>query len=209
MKRFVNSKSILSVVVALTLVAAFTSAVVLRGRTANAASGSTTKSAFCKKLGVSIQASSGAQIFCRGAQPNGPAIGNRPVARTFSGNVDAANPAEDVSPAGVQSYGQSETSIAAASHYAVEAWNDATTFFTTCGAPQSKEEATGLGFSANSGTSFTGLGGVPNAGCNNDIYEGGPSVEAWTTGGKTYFYVSSLFAPTFPNTTDVRSKIAM
>jgi hypothetical protein len=208
MKRFVNRKSILSVVVALTLIVAFTGGILLRGHSASAASVPTTKSKFCSKLGKTIQASSGAQIFCFGAQLNGPAA-HRPVTRTFSGNVDAANPAEDVSPAGVQSYGQSETSIAAASHYTVEAWNDATGFFSNCGAPQNKEELTGLGFSANSGASFTDLGGVPNAGCNNDLYEGDPSVEAWTTGGKTYFYVSSLFDPTFSNTTDARSKIAM
>jgi hypothetical protein len=208
MKRFVNRKSILSVVVALTLIVAFTGGILLRGHSASAASVPTTKSKFCSKLGKTIQASSGAQVFCFGAQLNGPAA-HRPVTRTFSGNVDAANPAEDVSPAGVQSYGQSETSIAAASHYTVEAWNDATGFFSNCGAPQNKEELTGLGFSANSGASFTDLGGVPNAGCNNDLYEGDPSVEAWTTGGKTYFYVSSLFDPTFSNTTDARSKIAM
>src|SRR5260221_10339146 len=196
MKRFVNSKSILSVVVALTLVAAFTSAVVLRGRPANAASVPTTKSEFCSKLGKTIQASSGAQLFCFGAQPNGPAIRNRPVTRTFSGNVDAANPAEDISPSGVQSYGQSETSIAAAGRYAVEAWNDATTLFTTCGAPQSKEEFSGLGFSANSGASFTDLGGLPNAACTQNLYGGDPSVEACASRGQSHVYVSRPFYPT-------------
>src|SRR5215469_10394774 len=115
MKRFVNRKSILSVVVALTLIVAFTGGILLRGRSAGAQSVPTTKSEFCSKLGKTIQASSGAQMYYFGAQPNGPAIHNRPVTRTFSGNVDAANPAEDVSPTGVQSYGQSETSIAAAS----------------------------------------------------------------------------------------------
>ncbi len=210
MKRFVNRKSILSIVVALTLIVAFTDGILLRGHTLHAASSvQTTKSTICAKNGVSFLLSAGGQAYCKGAQPNGPAIHNRPVTRTFSGNVDAANPAEDISPSGVQSYGQSETSIAAAGHYAVEAWNDSTNFFTTCGAPQSKEELSGLGFSANNGTSFTDLGGVPNAGCNNDLYEGDPSVEAWTTGGKTYFYVSSLFDPTISNTIDVRSKIAM
>ena len=209
MKRFVNRKSILSVVVALTLIVAFTGGILLRGHSASAASGPTTKSKFCSKLGKTIQASAGAQMYCFGAQPNGPAIHNRPVARTFSGNVDAANPAEDVSPAGVQSYGQSETSIAAASHYAVEAWNDATTFFTNCGAPQNKEEGTGLGFSANGGASFTDLGGLANAACTQNLYVGDPSVEAFTSGGKTYFYVSSLFNSTFSNTTDARSHIAM
>ena len=210
MKRFVNRKSILSVVVALTLIVAFTDGILLRGHTLHAASSvQTTKSTICAKNGVSLLLSAGGQMYCKGAQLNGPAIHNRPVTRTFSGNVDAANPAEDISPSGVQAYGQSETSIAAAGHYAVEAWNDATTLFTTCGAPQNKEEATGLGFSANSGASFTDLGGLPNAACTQNLYGGDPSVEAFTSGGKTYFYVSSLFNPTFSNTTDVRSHIAM
>lgn len=211
MSRVVNHRSILSILVAFALVAAFAGGITLQGGTphAYASGGQTTKSAFCSKLGKTIQASAGAQAYCFGAQPNGPATRSRPVTRTFSGNVDAANPAEDVSPSGVQSYGQSETSIAAAGPYAVEAWNDATSFFSACGAPQNKEEGTGFGFSANSGTSFTDLGGLPNAGCNNNLYEGDPSVEAFKTGGKTYFYISSLFDPTFSNTTDVRSHIAM
>ena len=211
MSRVVNYRSILSILIAFALVAAFAGGIVLHGGTphAYASGGQTTKSAFCSKLGKTIQASAGAQAYCFGAQPTGPATHSQPVTRTFSGNVDAANPAEDVSPSGVQSYGQSETSIAAAGPYAVEAWNDATSFFSACGAPQNKEEGTGFGFSANSGTSFTDLGGLPNAGCNNNLYEGDPSVEAFKTGGKTYFYISSLFDPTFSNTTDVRSHIAM
>ena len=212
MKRFVNRKSILSVVVALTLIVAFTGGILLRGHTSQAASsGKTTKSVFCAKLGKTIQASSGAQNYCFGAQPNGPAIHNPPKTRTFSGNVDAANPAEDITPSGVQSYGQSETSIAAAGHYAVEAWNDATGFFSPCGSPQNKEELTGLGFSADNGASFTDLGGLPNAGCNNNLYDGDPTVEAWTTGGKTYFYVNSLFnCDSFAGcTADPRSHLAM
>ncbi len=115
---------------------------------------------------------------------------------------------EDVSPGGVRAYGQSETSIAASGHYAVEAWNDSTGFFSTCGAPQNKDQLTGFGFSADNGASFTDLGGVPNAGCNNNTYQGDPAVEAWASGGKTYFYVASLFNPTFTNP-DVRSHLAM
>jgi hypothetical protein len=211
MSRFVNRKSILSVVVALSLVVAFAGGIFWRGSATNAvhaASGKTTKSAFCSKLGKSIQASSGAQMYCFGSQPNGPATHSRPKLHSFGPNVDAANPNEDVSPSGVQAYGQSETSVAASGHYAVEAWNDATTFFSLCGAPQNKEEGTGLGFSANNGASYTDLGGLPNAGCNTNLYEGDPSVESWTTGGKTYFYVSSLFDP-ISSTADPRSHIAM
>src|SRR6266567_9371289 len=195
MKRLVNRRSILSILIAFALVATFAAGVALRGGVphARAAGGQTTKSVFCSKLGKTIQASSGAQMFCKGSQPNGPATSKHPEIRSFGANVDAGNPGEDVSPSGVQAYGQSETSIAASGHYAVEAWNDATGFFATCGAPMSKEELTGLGFSANSGASYADLGGLTNAGCNNNVYDGDPAVEAWTTGGKTYFYVASLF----------------
>jgi hypothetical protein len=55
MKRFVNRKSILSVVVALTLIVAFTGGILLRGHTSQAASSvQTTKSKFCSKLGKTI-----------------------------------------------------------------------------------------------------------------------------------------------------------
>jgi hypothetical protein len=211
MSRFLNRKGILSVLVALTLVIAFAGGIFLRGsatHAAHAASGTTTKSEFCNKLGKTLQASSGAQMFCLGAQPNGSANVKHPLVHSFGPNVDAANPSEDVSNTGVQAYGQSETSVAASGHYAVEAWNDATTFFSTCGAPQNKEEGTGFGFSANNGASYTDLGGLPNAGCNDNLFNGDPSVEAWTTGGKTYFYVASLFNPTFTNP-DVRSHLAL
>jgi hypothetical protein len=211
MNRFVNRKSILSVLVALTLVVAFAGGVFLRGsgtNAAHAASGKTTKSVFCAKLGKTIQASSGAQNYCFGAQPNGSANLKHPLTHSFGPNVDAANPSEDVSPSGVQAYGQSETSIAASGRYAVESWNDSTGFFSSCGAPQNKEELTGLGFSANSGASYTDLGGLTNAGCNNNLFEGDPSVETWTTGGKTYFYVASLFDP-ISSTADPRSHIGM
>ncbi len=63
MSRFINRKSIISILVALTLVVAFASGVFLRGsatNTVHAASGNTTKSVFCAKLGKTIQASSGA-----------------------------------------------------------------------------------------------------------------------------------------------------
>ncbi|HEX9133736.1 MAG TPA: hypothetical protein VF844_15705 [Ktedonobacteraceae bacterium] len=208
MSRFLNRKGILSVLVALTLVIAFAGGIFLRGSAAHAASGTTTKSEFCNKLGKTIQASSGAQNFCFGAQPNGSGTVNHSLVHSFGPNVDAANPSEDVSPTGVQSYGQSETSVAASGHYAVEAWNDATGFFSSCGAPENKEELTGLGFSADNGASYTDLGGLPNAGCNNNLFEGDPSVEAWTTGGKTYFYIASLFDP-ISSTADPRSHIAM
>jgi len=214
MSRFVNRKSVLSVVVALTLVTAFAGGVIVRGSGTSvraSGGGQTTKSVFCSKLGKTLQASSGAQMYCFGAQASGSAIHSHPATKSFGPNVNAADPNEDVSPGGVRAYGQSETSIAASGRYAVEAWNDATAFFSTCGAPQNKEQATGFGFSANSGASYTDLGGLPNANCNNTSYGGDPSVETWTTGGKTYFYVSSLFNCNSAAgcTTDPRSHIAM
>jgi hypothetical protein len=153
---------------------------------------------FCSRLGHTIEASAGAQMYCFGAQPNGVPLRPAPQsgqssASPFTSNADAATPSEDVSPAGVQAYGQSETSIAAAGQYVVEAWNDATSFFTTCPAPMSKEEGTGYGFSADGGASFTDEGGVPNATCANRLLEGDPSVEAWQSGGHAYFYIASLY----------------
>lgn len=163
---------------------------------------------FCKRLGNRYQASAGAQMFCFGPQPNGPAAGHAPVARSAGApaNVNAASFAEDVSPAGVQADGQSETSIAASGPYVVEAWNDATSFLSTCPSPMAKEEGTGFGFSANGGKTFTDLGGLPNARCDKDLFEGDPSVAAYRAGGSTYFYISSLFNS--PTGTGL-SKIAM
>jgi hypothetical protein len=149
---------------------------------------------FCKRLGKRYQASAGARMFCFGPEHVTPhpnlRIGR---ALTASANVDAASFAEDVSPAGVQAGGQSETSIAASGPYVVEAWNDSTGFFSSCGSPMSKEELTGFGFSSDGGKSFTDLGGLPNSQCNKDVYGGDPSVAAYVVGGSTYFYISSLF----------------
>jgi hypothetical protein len=167
--------------------------------TAASAAGPGAASPFCKRLGHSIEASSGAQMWCFGSQPSGTgALGagaksGALAGSPFSANVNAASLSEDVTPAGARLYGQSETSIAAASPYVVEAWNDATAFATTCPAPMFKEEGTGYGFSANSGASFVDEGGVTNPNCNRHLDEGDPSVEAWHPGGKTYFYISSLF----------------
>jgi hypothetical protein len=134
-------------------------------------------------------------MFCFGPQPNGPAAAHAPVSRSAGApaNVDAASFAEDVSPAGVQADGQSETSIAASGPFVAEEWNDSTTFVSPCPSPMAKEEGSGFGFSANGGTSFTDLGGLPNAQCNKDLLEGDPSVAAYRVGGSTYFYFSSLF----------------
>jgi hypothetical protein len=77
----------------------------------------------------------------------------------------------------------------------VEAWNDGTGFFAPCPSPQNKEELTGFGFSTDGGKTFTDLGGLPNSNCATSRTEGDPSVEAYTVGGSTYFYISSIFIP--------------
>lgn len=165
----------------------------------------------CQKLGTQIQGSSGMQMYCFGPQPNGaapragllqPGLSGTPLAPQKSGggggfipNVNAANLAEDIAPSGLRAFGQSETSIAAAGPYVVEAWNDATGFFAPCGSPNSKEELTGFAFSNDGGNTFTDLGGLPNLNCATSKAEGDPSVEVYQVGGNTYFYISSIFIP--------------
>ena len=200
MSRILRHKSILSFLIAFTLAVAFTGG---SAAAASARSASSNNSPLCKNLNKNFWGSSGMQMWCFGPQPNGPgnALKSMPSSPKsgggFSTNVDAANPAEDVSPSGVQAFGQSETSIAATGPYAVEAWNDASGFFSQCGAPMNKEEGTGFGFSADGGATFTDEGGVPNANCNSALYGGDPSVEAWSPGGTPYFYISSLYNPVF------------
>ena len=157
-----------------------------------------------------LGASSGARMFCFGPQSTNAARTLRSPSLTaststksnagtfnFGLNVDAATPAEDITPSGVSIQGQSEVSIAAAGPYVVEAWNDGTGFFAPCGSPNNKEELTGFGFSNNGGASFIDLGGLPNANCGSSIIDGDPSVEVYQVGGKTYFYISSIFIPFF------------
>jgi hypothetical protein len=150
---------------------------------------------FCKALGKRYLASAGARMFCFGPQRTGSAA--RPTGGGAGAgaprNVDAASFTEDVSPAGVQADGQSETSIAASGPYVAEEWNDSTTFLSPCPSPMAKEEGSGFGFSANGGKSFTDLGGLPNAQCQKDLLEGDPSVASYRVGGSTYFYFASLF----------------
>jgi hypothetical protein len=152
---------------------------------------------FCLGLGKRYQASSAAWSFCAGPQPHGPSgLGAHasPAGARVAGtpaNVNAASFAEDVSPSGARGYGQSEVSIAASGPYVVQAWNDATGFFSAC--PSPKAQLTGFGFSSNGGKSFTDLQGLPDSLCSSDLFEGDPSVAAYRAGGQTYFYISSLF----------------
>ncbi len=157
---------------------------------------------FCKRLangpnlaGKRYWASAGARMFCFGPQVQVAPHVIRPLIRGIAApaNVNAASFAEDVSPAGLPGSGQSETSIAASGPYVVEEWNDSTGFFAPCGSPKSKEELSGFGFSADGGKTFTDLGGLPNSQCNKYVYGGDPSVAAYSVGGSTYFYLSSLF----------------
>jgi hypothetical protein len=115
---------------------------------------------------------------------------------SVSSNVDAANPNEDISPSGFQAFGQSETSIAAQGHNVVEAWNDATGFFSPCGSPNYKDELTGFGYSGDNGATFQDQGGLPNDICSTWRFAGDPSVETYQgVDGNTYFYITSLFSP--------------
>ncbi len=195
---------ILSGVVLLIAIGGYSAVATVSARSGSAPTKSSSKhlnpnnNPFCSRLGNSIQASQGAQMFCFPPQPMATAqagVRTAPSGTSYAPNVDAANPQEDVTPSGVSVQGQSETSIAAAGPYVVEAWNDGTGFFAPCGAPQNKEELTGFGFSTDGGKSFTDLGGLPNNNCNMSRIEGDPSVEAFTVGGSTYFYISSIFIP--------------
>lgn len=190
MSRFFNRKSIVSVLIALALIAAFVGGIVQRGAATKTHAASS--SSICQLAKNSKNPlSQGALEYCN--PPNTNSSHPEHGSRLFGSNVDAANSAEDITPSGVHVNGQSETSIASVGSYVVEGWNDATGFFAPCPSPNFKEELTGYGFSANGGKSFTDEGGLPNANCTNTKYFGDPSVEAWKSGGTAYFYVSSLF----------------
>src|SRR5215469_4909601 len=164
---------------------------------------------FCKGLGKRYWASAGAHAFCFGPQKQVGPQPRRAGVSEGSGaprNVNAARFAEDVSPSGVQADGQSEVSIAASGRFVVEGWNDSTGFFSSCPSAMSKEELSGLGFSANGGKSFTDLGGLPNANCHKLTYEGDPSVAAYQVEGQAYFYISGLY---LPNNGQGRTHIAL
>jgi hypothetical protein len=159
---------------------------------------SSVKNPICQRLGQ-VGVSAGAHGYCQGpaqssAQSGQSAARNASGSPSVPANVDAANPREDTTPAGLQAYGQAEQSVAAVGSYVVEAWNDSTGFFTNCGAPQFKEELTGYGFSANGGKSFRDEGGLPNSRCSSGWrLFGDPSVVGWSSGGVAYFYISSLY----------------
>jgi hypothetical protein len=163
-----------------------------------------------------IVVSQGAQMYCFGAQATAPGASPKLAAPNRAaplvavpGNVAASNLAEDVAPNGTRGYGQAETSVAANGQYVVEAWNDATGFFSPCGSPQNKESLTGFAFSSDGGATFTDLGGLPNANCagpNGAFYSGDPSVETATIGGVSYFYISSILPS---NSFDRLNKVAM
>ncbi len=164
------------------------------------ATAGTNKHPLCQALANGTAfASSGAQMWCFGPQPNGP-MGNIKRAPTkntgtgfLSNNVNAASFSEDITSNGERGSGQSETSIAASGQYVLEGWNDSTGFFAPCPSPGNKEELSGFGFSSNAGKTFSDLGAPPNANCNTWKYEGDPSIDAYVVAGNTYFYYASLF----------------
>lgn len=167
----------------------------------------------CSKIAnKQLQASSGAQMACFGPQLNGPTphVSSLPPIATAGGdtfattNVDTANFSEDQTN-GTQAYGQSEVSIAAAGSFVVEAWNDSTAFFAPTCSSKNKDQGTGFGFSPNGGKGFIDMGGLPNVNCASSQFQGDPSVEVYQTGGKTYFYISSLFF----DSSNFAEKIAM
>jgi hypothetical protein len=202
MSRFFNRKGIAFVLIVLALVAGLFGAGALRGSAptthaaapkAHARTAAGSNNPVCAQVGKTIQVSSGAMMYCFGPQVNGPAASGLRKINSFGSNVDAASPAEDVSPNGTQAYGQSEVSTAAISHYVVEQWNDATGFFSPACSPSFKDQLSGWGFSSDGGKTFIDQGGLPNASCATSAWEGDPSVEVWAPGGTTYFYQSSLF----------------
>jgi hypothetical protein len=111
------------------------------------------------------------------------------AAKTVGGNVDAADPNEDLAP------GQSETAIGAAGSLVMSAWNDATNFIVS---PSTLLQAsgTGVGFSRDGAKTFTDLVGLPNNNPN-EKWSGDPSVVAVDNGRA--FLVSSLYLPIAAN----------
>ena len=214
MGRVISRASVLSILIAYAIAAG------LVGGTASAHTssfaGAPKNNPICSRLGKSIQGSQGLQVWCFGAQQNGPSASTSrtgTISGSFGSNVNAANPNEDRSASGVQVDGQSETSIAAVGNNVIEAWNDATGFVSSCGAPMNKEELIGWGFSSNGGASFTDEGGLPNNNCTTSEYVSDPGVEAWSSGGTTYFYISAMYYPVFsltgPPPSDIRTHIAI
>jgi hypothetical protein len=202
MRNLIRSEPTLTLIALVMVITLSIPLAVLTFRPQVAHAATTTKSnPMCAKLGKTIQASQGAQMFCFGPQSSSSSSSSRTSATnsssnpSFGSNVDAATLQEDVTPSGVQVHGQSEVSVASAGPYVVEAWNDGTGFFAPCGSPMNKEELTGFGFSTDGGKTFKDLGGLPNANCDTSLIEGDPSVEAYTIGGSTYFYIGSIFIP--------------
>ena len=199
MSRLLTSKRAVAVILALALFASFPLAAFARPMSqfsGGSSSTTTNKHPICNEIGTKLELSSGARMWCFGPQFSGSSSAGRSMLMrhtTNGSNVDAANPAEDVSQGGVQAFGQAETSIGSVGPYVVEAWNDATGFFAPCPSPMSKEELTGFAFSSDGGKTFQDQGGLPNSGCASHVYAGDPSVEAWQPGGQSYFYISSLF----------------
>src|SRR5712692_363357 len=106
MSRLLIRKSIAVVLVALALVLSTPHAQAASSLSHGVGSQTTSNNhPFCKEIGTKVQVSAGARMWCFGPQ-SGNAVPQIRTSlhktRTFGPNVDAANPAEDVSPSGVQ-----------------------------------------------------------------------------------------------------------
>lgn len=152
--------------------------------------------------------SSGARVWLQdppkyAAQRSGLVTENSP---SFGTNVDVNDPEGDLAA------GQTEPAIAARSGRLVVAWNDITGFFAD-DSTRRRASLTGVGYSNNSGRSFTDLRGLPNS---DPLMQwmGDPSVVAIDS---RHFIVGSLYYPAIRarcfdpqgNPRDLRFKLAV
>ena len=133
------------------------------------------------------------QNAASGGSPSSPGRGMSATSPMvlFGTNAAASDQTEDLAP------GQSETAVAALGNNVVSTWNDATGFLVS-DPTQIKASLTGVAFSSNAGQTFSDLVGLPN---NNPCQQwfGDSSVVSFKdpSTGTVYFYVTSLYLPTF------------
>jgi hypothetical protein len=137
------------------------------------------------------QGSGGRAAGANGAAARGASVSRETQASftaaavAFGGNVDAANPNEDVAS------GQSETAIGATTTAAVlTAWNDVSGFL-IADSTSLRASLTGIGYSKDGGLHFSDLIGLPNPNPQQQWF-GDPAVVALDA---THFAVASLYLP--------------
>jgi len=140
-------------------------------------------------IGNPDRLSSGARAWLLGPQGPGSET-NAATSPSFGSNVNAANPSEDLAA------GQAETAIAAqradtGKDFVLAAWNDATGLLVGNSTSLSGS-LTGVGFSRDSGATFTDLVGLPNNDPN-QAWQGDPTVVS--LGDGRHFIVGSLYYP--------------